>query len=444
MILGNLGLKLFQSKHTPKSKFSPYKIALIEGKKQWLVAFAVLLVLFSARVGYDFYVWSKLPFDTPGEIKAQVLLQYQKTKDNKTYWVLKLDSGGHIFYMTSREDLKPLQGRYIRVYGKTKCKFLEYFKSCFFINFTFSVLPQRDFIHPVTNHIDMQHQNPINASLFKTLFFGTALHKQWRDVSNLLGLAHIIAISGFHLGVLSSFLFVILAPMYRFLQRRYFSYRNELYDLGFIILCALFGYLIILDFLPSFLRAFVMGVIGFVLYYSGLQIVNFKLLGLVGLVCVTLFPSVLVNIGFILSMFGVFYILLFVRYVQTKNLILYWIVFNIVIFISITPIVHYFFSYFSPYQLVSIPVSLSFVVFFPLMIVLHCIGLGGIFDKLLDFVLVLQIPSIDYYLPLPYMLFYAILGFGAIYFKKLYIAMLLCALGFYGFLLFKFITNFNV
>ncbi len=396
-------------------------------------------MIFSARVGYDFYVWSGLPFENPGEIKGQVLLQYQKTKNDKTYWVLKLDSGGHIFYMTSREDLKPLQGRYIRVYGKTNCGFLEYFKSCFFINFTFSTLPKRDFIQPITNYIDSQHQNPLNASLYKTLFFGIALHKQWRDVSNLLGLAHIIAISGFHLGVLSSFLFFVLAPIYRFFQRRYFSYRNELYDLSLIIICVMFGYLVILDFLPSFLRAFVMAVIGVFLYYSGLQIVSFKLLLLAGLICVGMFPGVLGSIGFILSMFGVFYIFLFVKYCKTKNLVLYWTYFNVVIFLSIMPIVHYFFPYFSPYQLVSIPVSLSFVVMFPIMILLHCVGFGGIFDRLLDFVLALEIPSIDYYLPLPHTLCYAALGFGAIYSKKIYVVMILCAIGFYGFLLFSFL-----
>ena len=87
----------------------------------------------------------------------------------------------------------------------------------------------------------------------------------------------------------------------------------------------------------------------------------------------------------------------------------------------------------------SIPVSLAFVVYFPLMIGLHIIGFGGLSDSLLDRVLSLDIPSINYYLPLVPTLLYSALTFGAIFSKKLYGIMLLCALGFYGFLYAKFL-----
>lgn len=430
-----------------KSKISPYNIEIFSGVWQWSVAIFIILLIFIARIGYEYHKYSNLPFDTPQEIKAQVLLQYIKTKPNKPnnpYTVMKLQSQGHIFYITSRDDLKDLQGRFLRVYGKLdkRCSFIDYFKSCFFIAFSISLMPKKEFSAPLKEYFNAQHKSTIQSSLFGALFFADSLHKKWREVANKLGLAHIIAISGFHLGVLSAFLFAIFSPPYRFLQRRFFTYRNEFYDLGLIILLFMCGYLVLLDFTPSFLRALVASAIGFLLVFFGLEIVNFKLLALVGLICVAFSPTTFFNIGFILSMAGVFYIFLFIKHCPKIHIIWYFIAFNITIFFSITPLVHYFFPYFSPYQLVSIPVSVAFVVFFPLMIMLHIFGFGGIFDKWLDSIINLNIPSIDYYLSLPLTLFYVALSFSAIFSKKYYIAMLIIALLFWGFLLVRFIFGY--
>ena len=242
-------MTLFKSKKSQnpkKSKDSPYKIELFSGVGQWAFVIVALMLIFIARVGWEYYKYANLPFENPAEIKAQVLLQYQKVKPDKPekpYTVMKLESQGHIFYATSRDDLKDLQGRFIRVWGKVdkKCDFLDYFKSCFFIAFSISLMPQREFSAGLKEYFSAQHENEIQASLFGALFFADSLNKKWRDVANRLGLAHIIAISGYHLGVLSAFLFALFAPPYRFLQSRFFSYRNEFYDLGAIILLFMCG-----------------------------------------------------------------------------------------------------------------------------------------------------------------------------------------------------------
>lgn len=438
---------LKNSKKRTKLKDSPYKIEFLSGARQWSIAICMLVLIFVARVGWEYYKYANLPFESPSEIQAQVLLQYIKTKaekPDKPYTVMKLSSQGHIFYITSRDDLKDLQGRFVRVYGKVdkRCDFVDYFKSCFFIAFSISLMPKREFSAPLKDYFASQHKSAIQTSLFGALFFADSLSKQWREVANRLGLAHIIAISGFHLGVLSAFLFAIFAPPYRFLQRRFFSYRNEFYDLGAIILLFMCGYLVLLDFTPSFLRALVAGAIGFLLLFWGLEIINFKLLGLVGLICIALFPTALFSIGFILSMAGVFYIFLFVKHCPKIPIFWYFVAFNVVIFFSITPLVHYFFPYFSPYQLVSVPVSVGFVAFFPLMIILHIFGFGGIFDKWLDMVVSAEIPSIDYYLSLPLTLCYVALSLSAIVSKKCYVAMLIFAFCFWGFLLVRFILGY--
>ncbi|STO97139.1 ComEC/Rec2 family competence protein [Helicobacter canis] len=421
-----------------KTKGSPYVIALFS-PRQWVVAYLVLFVLLLGRVGLEYYQYLQLPFAAPKELEAIVQAQYTKTKNNATYFVLKLRYNAHTLYTTSKEDLKPLQGRSVRIYGKMgrDCSFVQYLQSCFFLNFSLATLPNRHNTQPLVDAIYTQHTNPMHASLFSTLFFATPLDKSWREVSNKLGLAHIFAISGFHLGIISFVLFALLAPLYRAVQRRYCSYRNEIYDLGLLVLLALFGYLFVLDFTPSFLRAFVMACMGYVLYISGLQIVSFAMLAFVGVACVVLFPSVAFNRGFILSMAGVFYIFLFVRYVHISGswlrLGVQILGLNCAVFLSIMPIVHYFFPYFSLYQCVSIPISIAFVVIFPLVVSLHSVGLGGVFDRILDVVLAWQIPYIEVYTPLWFLGLYVGVSALAMITRYGYYALLSLAVGFYGY-----------
>lgn len=425
-----------------KTKGSPYAIALFS-PRQWVVAYLVLFGLLCARIGLDYYQFRALPFEQPSEIEALVQAQYTKTKNDKSYFVLKLRHNSHTLYTTSKEDLKLLQGRSVRLYGKMgkDCNFVKYLQSCFFMSFSIALLPHKQASTPLKEAIYKQHTNPIHASLFSTLFFATPLDKAWRDVSNKLGLAHIFAISGFHLGIISFVLFALLAPLYRIMQRRYFSYRNEIYDLGLLVLLALFGYLLVLDFTPSFLRAFVMASVVFILYVSGLQILSFAMLLFVGVLCVVLFPSVAFNRGFILSMAGVFYIFLFVRYASKpsswRSLCVQILGLNCAVFLSIAPIVHCFFPYFSPYQLVSIPVSIAFVVIFPLAVLLHSVGYGGIFDGVLDSVLAAQIPSAEIYTPLWFLALYIGVSALAMRFAYGYYALISLALGFYGYLCYE-------
>lgn len=444
----------------------------------------VLALMLCARVGVDYALYQNLPFEKPGEIEALVISQYQKHKNAKPYWVLKLSSNAHTLYTTSKEDIKILQGRKIRLYGKINskqdCSFMQYFRSCFFIGFSISTLPQRESTAPLKAYIASQHANhpihkPIHhdtnqapnasytnhAGLFSALFLATPLPKAWRDVSNTLGLAHIFAISGFHLGIISFVLFALLVKPYRALQKRYFSYRNEAYDLGAIVLVLLFGYLVILDFAPSFLRAFVMAAVGFALYISGLHLISFSLLGLCALLCAIAFPNVLVNRGFLLSVAGVFYIFVLLRYMPTPShkpnhtqqnpnpaqnsannltasygawagilLRVLWL--HVGVFLLIIPVVHVFFPYFSPWQLVSIPVSMAFVVLFPLAIMLHIFGAGGVLDSWLDLVLGLEIASMDIVTPWWFLCVYLGASAWAMLSRAGYYVLLLLAVGFYG------------
>lgn len=439
-----------------KSKFSPYDIELVSGLKQWGLVVGLLLVLCLINLGLKYHQFLKLDFDSPQSITAQVSLQYPKTKikkeNNKTrsynYFVLKItDSNNNHFYTTSKEDLKNIINRYVRVYGQVKkCSFLQFLKSCYVMSYRISLLHDRDYRDKIRNYIDGQHKNHesqnkenLIGNFYRTLFIADALDITWRDISNKFGLAHIIAISGFHLGILSTVLYIIFCLPYRYFQQRYFTYRNEAYDLGAFILACMFGYLLILDYQPSFFRSFIMAGLGFWIYFSGIRILSFSLLFFTFALCVAISPAIIFNIGFILSISGVFYIFLFIKHFPKISKIPYWIYFNLSIFLNISTISHYFFPYFSPYQLISIPISIIFIIFFPLSLGLHFVGVGGLIDPFLLQALSLKPPFIEYYAPIWWVIFYVSISILAIRYLIFYWLINLMGLGFFILLLLKFL-----
>lgn len=414
-----------------KHKHSPFSLTPLDSKKQWAIFLSITLIVFLVNVflefrHYDNHISNKKPY----AIHTQVINQYEKIKNNKSYFVLKLKGeNGEIFYTTSKEDIKDLSHRFVRVYGKMgDCSFMQYLQSCFFYSYSISLESSRDFRDIFREFVDSQHSNLSIANLYKTLFIADVLPKVWRDLSNKLGIAHLLAISGFHLSVLSVVIGLIFGFIYSIFHRK-FSYRNKYYDIGFFILCVMFFYLFILDFSPSFLRAFVMTMIAFLAIYSGVNLLSFKLLFIVVSVCIALFPKLLFSIGFILSVCGVFFIYLFCSYVKLQknklfNILIMPLFFNAAIFLNMLVIVHYFFPYFSPYCLLSIPLSIAFVAFFPLSLLAHFFNIGFIFDDFLLWAMSLEFGSIDIYTPIFLLIPYIFLSFLAIRFYFAYICSL--------------------
>ena len=81
------------------------------------------------------------------------------------------------------------------------------------------------------------------------------ISKELREDITKWGIAHLVAISGFHLGILSAILFFLLKPIYTFFQDRYFPYRNRTDDLAFIVFLLLGSYAYFIDMTPSVVRA---------------------------------------------------------------------------------------------------------------------------------------------------------------------------------------------
>ncbi len=427
-----------------KPSATPFDIPLFTHYWHWILFFLLAGSIFCFNLYRHYLDYRFYTNPAPISLVAEVKLQYKKQREDKEYFVLKLeDSRGHHFYTTSFLDLKPIQYKKVRIYGKTskKCSFLEFMHSCFIQSFTLALLPDDSFKAPLRHFIDKQHADENSAILYRALFFADPLNLQWRQLSNVTGIAHIIAISGFHLGVLSAALFLILWFPYRLLQKHFFPYRNLYYDLGFLVLLGMFAYLLLLDFQPSFLRAFLMACIALILYISGLKVASFSNLILAATLAIALFPHFLFNIGFILSILGVFYILLFVRFAPKTNIWLYAIYFDVSIFLFMGVVVHFYFPYFSPYQFLSIPISMAFFLFFPIVLGLHLLGFSEILDAFYIWAMQQEIPYIEFFTPKIGFFSYLALSLLAIFYKTAYYLTLLAAILFYGFLCYEFFTN---
>ncbi|TPH64183.1 ComEC family DNA internalization-related competence protein [Helicobacter pylori] len=393
----------------------------------------------------EYLNYQKLDFSKPTSLNAQILLQYPKTKDQKTYFVLKLQSKGMIFYSTIKEPLKNLQYRHAQFFGRIKpCFFLESLKSCFFQTYSFSLTRKQDFKSHLRHFIDSAHSNALAGNLYRALFIGDSLNKDLRDRANALGINHLLAISGFHLGILSMSVYFLFSLFYTPLQKRYFPYRNAFYDIGVLVWVFLLGYLLLLDFLPSFFRAFLMGLLGFLACFFGVRLLSFKLLILACCIAIALLPKLLFSVGFLLSVCGVWYIFLFLKHTQaffkTSS---FWvrsfqiISLSVLVFLNMLIIVHAFFPMFSPYQLFSIPLGLIFIVFFPLSLFLHAVGLGSLLDRILN--MPLMIPTISVYSPLWLLGVHLFLTILSARFFKVYLSMNVLSAGFFLYCCYQYI-----
>ncbi len=73
------------------------------------------------------------------------------------------------------------------------------------------------------NAISKQHSDSYMREFYQAIFLAQPISKDFRDAVSRLGISHLIAMSGFHLGIVSATLFYILNMVYSPLQQRLFS-----------------------------------------------------------------------------------------------------------------------------------------------------------------------------------------------------------------------------
>ncbi|MCG3696930.1 ComEC/Rec2 family competence protein [Aliarcobacter butzleri] len=247
-------------------------------------------------------------------------------------------------------------------------------------------------------------------------------------------MAHVVALSGFHLVVLSFVIYWILYFPYKFFQDKYFPYRNRKLDILLITIAILFYYLILTDIVPSLLRAFVMFCLGIYLLRSNIKILSYMTLFYTFLIVIAFYPKYIFSIGFWFSIFAVFYIYLFIQYFKNYNKWLLFIFFNIWMFLIFNPIVHYYFPQTSYEQFYSIPITIFFNFFYPAEIFAHIFGFSNYFDEYLKIFIEYKIYVYEVFTPLYFYILYLLVSFLSIWSKKAFIVLNLLMIGFNSYL----------
>lgn len=416
------------------------KIPLFLNYKERVIAVVALFAIFLFNILFEYQKYQKLISSKYFETEAKVLNQYIK----KDYYVLKLKSkDGFTFYTTSKEKLKDLRGRVVEILlikTNKKISFFDFIKGFYYVSYIKGILPRASLTDKILLFISNQHQNHITKELFGALYLAYPISKELRDRLSFLGLSHLVAISGFHLGIISASIFYIFYLFYRPIHKRYFPYRNIAFDAMVVVAVASFIYFLLLGESPSFVRAYVMMCFGFFLLVRNIKILSFETLFWAVLIILTLFIELFFSIGFWLSVAGVFYIYLFLLYFNKLKKWQIFLLLNFWIFFAMIPVVHYFFGNFSYMQFLSPIISMAFIIFYPLSILLHLIGYGHLFDEYILSYLFIDIKELSFKTPLWFLGFYLLLSLISIYKKRIFYLFIFVAFTFVIYQIAKFQT----
>ena len=342
-------------------------------------------------------------------------------KPNKT--LLKVKNKDFIFFTSTYKetDLKIFDTVDLYLISKN-ITFYNYLKVLYLKSFSIhKIITKKSTKQLLYNSISLQHTHKGISSLYAALYIATPLTAEIRKLSAKLSVSHLIAISGFHLGVMSFVLYFIIHIFYNQIHQSYFPYRNIKFDILIVTICILLYYLYFLDTPPSLLRAFVMFVFALFLLRNNIQIVSFETLLIISVFILALFPKLLFSLSLWFSILGVFYIFLFIKYFKNLHKYIQFILFNFWIYMAINPITHYFFGATAIEQLYSPILTIIFTFFYPISIIAHLFHMGSLFDGLLQFLIKLDIVSVEVYTPLWMLCIYIILSLLSIKSKRVFI-----------------------
>ncbi|PIF04834.1 MAG: competence protein [Arcobacter sp.] len=389
-------------------------LSLFKNFKERRYFYIVIIFIFLFNLYLEFYNYKQFRKNEIYHTNGTIINIY----DKKSYQILKIQSKNFLFFTKYNQNKNIHLFQNIDLFITTKISFISYLKgfyaNSFHYNFPTEKIAKTTTKNKIYNFIDTQHKNKDISSLYNALFLATPLTQNIRILSSKLGISHLIAISGFHLGVISFVLYFILHLLYNKIHLKFYPYRNKRFDIMIIVSFILFAYLYFIDIPASLLRAFIMFLFALFLLRNNIKIFSFETLFIVLVLIIAFFPKLLFSLSLWFSIFGVFYIFLFLKYFKNIHNLIQFFLFNFWIYFSINPIVHYFFATTSLEQLYSPILTILFTVFYPISIILHIFNLGGIFDIFLEHIINVQISSTEISTPLWFFIVYIIISLLAI------------------------------
>ena len=337
-----------------------------------LLALLLLASLSLVRLHHDYRHFLQSRY-----IEALVLNQYPKGHR----LVFKLKSrDGVTFYTSTYQDLKDLRDRWVlfRKFDK-KLGFWEYLRGFYAPGYILKLLPkERRYL--LREAIAKQHNSKMLQEMFGALFVASAMSKESRDEIARFGIAHLFAISGFHLGLLAMVVFGLLGVVVRPLWQRFVPYW-QMHTLLMAIITLLAGwYMGFLGYTPSIVRSFVMLLFGYYMLHRGLRLLSFETLFWAVLIILALFPTLLFSLGFWLSVAGVFYIYLFLHHFAHLHKVALLLLLNCYLFAAMLPVTLALFGKWSATMLLSPLLTLLFSLLYPFALLVHLGGHGDLAD----------------------------------------------------------------
>jgi len=415
-------------------KYETVSLDFLSNKKEWSLFICILLAVFILNLGGSYVKYHSFKKEELFKTVGQVLSIYKK----ENYDVLKIKTKEITFFTSVSKDRNIHKMNTIDLVILTQdIDFVSYIRG--FYTRSFNVYPKdkNENINIKTklyHKIILQHENKQIAELFNAIFFAIPLSSEVRDFCAVLGISHLIAISGFHLGIMILVLYWFFSYPYSYLHKRYFPFRNKKFDVLLICSVILFFYLLFTNIVPSLLRAFVMFIFGLYLLRHNIKVLSYETLCIITLVIIAIFPNYAFSLSLWFSLIAVFYIFLFLQYFNKLPKVGQFLLFNVWIYLVMNPISHYYFGTTSILQLFSPLLTMGFTIFYPLEFILHLFGYGFVLDGLIENALSLERNSYLIFTPAIFFYIYLGLSFFSIWFKKIFVLLNMALVTFTGYL----------
>ena len=218
--------------------------------------FLLLFFIFLINISIEHKKYEELTYEEIYETKVSILNIY----DKKDYQVLKLKADNFIFYTSLDKEIKLDKLDILNIaFISKKITFIDYLKGFYSKTIYFDKLERdRNFKDELIYKINSNHQDEMISELFQALFLAIPISSNLRDICTNYGISHLIALSGFHIAVISFVIYWLLFFPYSFFHKRYFPFRNRKFDLLVICISVLFLYLFFEGIVPSLLRSLIM------------------------------------------------------------------------------------------------------------------------------------------------------------------------------------------
>ena len=391
-------------------------IIILQKFRFFILLLSLFFITFSLNLSIQYSKYLDFSTEEIYETKVEILNIYPKEK----YDIYKLKAFDFEFFASfdKNENLNKFDLLNVTLITHN-ISFMEYLKGFYSKVIYFDRLERKEtFKDKIINKIDSNHNETIIKELFQALFLAVPISKELRDICTNYGIAHVIALSGFHIVILSFCIYWIVYFPYSFFHQKFFPYRNKRFDILIFTLIFLLYYLILTDIVPSLLRAFVMFCLGIYLLRSNIKIFSYMTLFYTFLIVMALFPKYIFSLGFWFSIMAVFYIYLFLQYFKNLNKYFQLFFFNLWMFLIFNPIVHFYFPQTTIEQFLSIIITITFAIFYLFEIVAHILDFAIYFDGYIKEFLEYEFYVYEVKTPFYFFIVFLISSFLSIFYKK--------------------------